>query len=66
MIMKNLKNYKNRFYSLLESKMGDMGFNPLDGIFGSATELTVKKFQEQNNITPISGKVGPKTWVTTI
>ena len=24
MIMKNLKNYKNRFYSLLESKMGDV------------------------------------------
>ena len=45
-----------------ESKKGDMGFNPLDGKFGSATELTVKKFQEDNNITPISGKVGPKTW----
>ena len=45
-----------------ESKMGDNSFNPLDGIFGSATELTVKTFQEENNITPISGKVGPKTW----
>jgi hypothetical protein len=54
------ESYANMLYP--ESKKGDNSFNPLDGIFGSATELTVKKFQEDNNITPISGKVGPKTW----
>jgi hypothetical protein len=69
-IQQLLINFSEYYVHMLypESKRGEIGsggdpnFNPLDGIFGSATESAVKHFQKEENITPISGKVGSKTW----
>jgi hypothetical protein len=47
----------------LQQKLSGAGFDPgpIDGIFGSKTEVAVRKFQESKGIT-VDGIVGPLTW----
>ena len=47
----------------LQQKLSDAGFDPgpIDGIFGSKTDVAVRKFQESKGIT-VDGIVGPMTW----
>ena len=47
----------------LQQKLSGAGFDPgpIDGIFGSKTEVAVRKFQDSKGIT-VDGIVGPITW----
>lgn len=47
----------------LQAKLKDLGLyaGPIDGIFGGATELAVRKFQKKNGL-KVDGIVGPKTY----
>jgi peptidoglycan hydrolase-like protein with peptidoglycan-binding domain len=47
----------------LQDILNQIGYGPLtaDGIFGSKTEVAVKKFQKAFSLT-VDGIVGSKTW----
>ena len=49
----------------LQRRLNGIGFGSLvvDGIFGVATEESVKKFQKENGLT-VDGIVGSQTWAT--
>lgn len=46
----------------LQQRGYSVGPDGADGIFGSATEIAVKKFQEDRDLRPINGIVGPQIW----
>ena len=39
----------------------DLGVTVASGYFGAVTKGAVKEFQRANNITPVNGRIGPKT-----
>ena len=46
----------------IQTRLRDWGYysGAVDGVFGSATEQAVRRFQQKNGLTP-DGKVGPRT-----
>lgn len=60
LLINDAEGYANMLYP--DSKKGNPNFNPIDGVFGTATFNTVKQFQVDSNISPPDGIVGSKTW----
>jgi pyrroline-5-carboxylate reductase len=50
-----------KLQTILVSLGYDLGKNPIDGEFGTATAKAVKAFQQANGL-EVDGIVGPKTW----
>jgi len=59
------KESKGEYVKLLQSNLIKLGYDlgkwGVDGIFGTATEKSVKEFQKQNGLV-VDGIVGKKTW----
>lgn len=51
----------NGFLGAANVRLGNPGYNVIDGIFGAVTEAAVKDLQQRYNI-PVTGVVNSTTW----